>query len=98
MNSQTKAGFGTTDLLLLLMAVIWGVNFSVVKYGTQVMTPMAFTGLRVMIAALVLFTFAIARGKKLPNRREILSLMALGLIGNGLYQILFVEGISRTRV
>jgi drug/metabolite transporter (DMT)-like permease len=98
MNSQTKAGFGTTDLLLLLMAVIWGVNFSVVKYGTQVMTPMAFTGLRVMIAALVLFSFAIARGKKLPSRREILSLMALGLIGNGLYQILFVEGISRTRV
>ena len=98
MNSQTKAGFGTTDLLLLLMAVIWGVNFSVVKYGTQVMTPMAFTGLRVMIAALVLFCFAMARGKKLPNRREILSLMGLGLIGNGLYQILFVEGISRTRV
>lgn len=98
MNSQTKAGFGKTDALLLLMALIWGVNFSIVKYGTQVMTPMAFTGLRVMLAALVLFSFALARGKKLPTRREILSLMALGLIGNGLYQILFVEGISRTRV
>ncbi len=98
MTSPTKAGFGKTDALLLLMAVIWGVNFSIVKYGTQVMTPMAFTGLRVMLAALVLFTFAIARGKKLPNRREILSLMGLGLIGNGLYQILFVEGISRTSV
>ena len=24
-----------TDLLLLLMATIWGINFSVVKFGTQ---------------------------------------------------------------
>ncbi len=98
MNSQRETGFGKTDALLLLMAVIWGVNFSIVKYGTKVMTPMAFAGLRVMLAALVLFSVAIARGKQLPNRREILSLMGLGLIGNGLYQILFVEGISRTRV
>lgn len=80
------------------MAVIWGVNFSVVKFGTEVMSPLAFTGLRVMLAAVVLQLFAFTRGKRFPSRREILALMALGMLGNGLYQILFVEGIARTSV
>ena len=97
-QSQTIAGFGKTDALLLLMALIWGVNFSVVKYGTQVLTPRAFTGLRVGLAAIVLLAVAYTRKKRRPARNEILALIGLGMIGNGLYQILFVEGISRTRV
>ena len=97
-ESQTHAGFGKTDALLLLMALIWGVNFSIVKFATEVITPLAFTGLRVMLAAVVLITFALARGGKFPTRREILTLMALGMLGNGLYQIFFVEGLARTKV
>ena len=96
--SQTSAGFGKTDVLLLLMALIWGVNFSVVKYGTEVMTPLAFSGLRVMLAAVVLLALASTRKAKFSSRRDILSLMLLGILGNGLYQIFFVEGISRTNV
>jgi drug/metabolite transporter (DMT)-like permease len=97
-ESQTFAGFGKTDALLFLMALIWGVNFSVVKFGTEVMSPLAFTGLRVMIAAGVLLALAFVRGGPFPARREILSLMGLGMLGNGLYQLFFVEGIARTRV
>jgi drug/metabolite transporter (DMT)-like permease len=36
------------------MALIWGVNFVVVKYATQVFNPVAFTGLRVGTVALLL--------------------------------------------
>ena len=97
-ESQTFAGFGKTDGLLFLMALIWGVNFSVVKYATELMQPLAFTGLRVMLAAVVLLAFALARRHKFPSRRDILMLMMLGMLGNGIYQIFFVEGISRTRV
>jgi drug/metabolite transporter (DMT)-like permease len=97
-ESQTHAGFGKTDALLLLMALIWGVNFSIVKYATELMEPLAFTGLRVMLAAAVLLILAFTRKHKLPSRRDIMSLMALGMLGNGIYQIFFVEGISRTRV
>lgn len=97
-QSQTNAGYGKTHALLLLMALIWGVNFSVVKYGTQVFTPLAFAGLRVGLAAAVLLAVASTRKKRRPNRKEILVLIGLGMIGNGLYQILFVEGIARTRV
>ncbi len=97
-QSQTHAGFGKTDALLLLMALIWGVNFTVVKFGTTVFSPLAFTGLRVMLAAVVLLTIGGARKQPWPRRNDILALMALGTIGNGIYQILFVEGISRTNV
>ena len=97
-QSQTHAGFGKTDALLLLMAIIWGVNFSIVKFATAVMSPLAFTGLRVMLAAVVLLSLAAARDGRFPVKRDILSLIALGMLGNGIYQIFFVEGVARTKV
>lgn len=97
-ESQRHAGFGKTDALLFLMALIWGVNFSIVKFGTEVMSPLAFTGLRVVLAAAVLLLFAILRRPKFPPRRDILSLMALGMLGNGVYQLLFVLGLAQTKV
>lgn len=86
-----------TDLLLLLMATIWGVNFSVVKYGTQAIEPLAFNGVRVALAAMVLMLVVRVQRQPLPPRATVLALLGLGVLGNGLYQIFFVEGISRTR-
>lgn len=80
------------------MALIWGVNFSLIKYATQVIPPMAFTGLRVGIAASVLLGIAFMRHRPWPTRRDVITLLLLGIIGNGIYQILFVEGLSRTKV
>jgi drug/metabolite transporter (DMT)-like permease len=86
-----------TDLLLLLMATIWGINFSVVKFGTQAIAPLAYNGVRVAIAAATLLAVIRLQGRRLPPRRQAWTLMGLGVLGNGLYQVLFVEGISRTR-
>ena len=90
-------GITVTDLLLLLMALIWGVNFAVVKFATGLIAPLAFNSLRVGLACIVLFGVAWAGGHALPRGRDRLSLLALGALGNGLYQILFIQGISRTR-
>lgn len=86
-----------TDLLLLLMATIWGVNFSVVKYGLRFMEPLAFNAVRVVLAAVSLLAIARARGLALPPRRQLWGLLALGVLGHGVYQALFVEGMARTR-
>lgn len=91
------AGLTVTDVLLLLMALLWGVNFIVAKYGTRVFAPLAFNCARVALAALVLWAIVAARGSALPKRRELLRMAALGVLGNGLYQVLFVEGLARTR-
>jgi drug/metabolite transporter (DMT)-like permease len=81
----------------VLMALIWGVNFSIVKFGTTLVAPLAYNGLRVMIAAVVLMTIVLAAKTPLPPRRVIVALLTLGVLGNGIYQFFFVQGIARTR-
>lgn len=103
-RAGARPGFGITDVSLLLMALIWGVNYTSVKYGTGLIAPLAFNGVRVTVAALSLVIvaqvaaawFGIER-EGWPLRRDAVMLFLLGTLGNGLYQILFVEGIARTR-
>lgn len=91
------AGLTLTDLLLLVMALLWGGNFIVVKYGTQVLAPLAFNSSRIALAVIVLWLTVLARRSAMPSRRDVLALLALGVLGNGIYQIFFVEGLARTR-
>ncbi len=79
------------------MATIWGINFSVVKYGTRIISPLAFNGVRVAIAAVALVAIALVMREGLPDRRTTWSLLGLGVLGNGLYQIFFIEGVARTQ-
>jgi len=97
--SSARPGFTATDAGLLLMAAIWGVNFTVVKAGISVMPAEAFNGLRVLLAAVVLavVAFAVAGLRNFPSRRDALALLAMGVMGNGVYQLLFIAGLSRTR-
>jgi drug/metabolite transporter (DMT)-like permease len=91
-------GFGITDAGLVLMAVIWGVNYSVVKAGLASMAPLVFNGARMLLAAVVLFAIAaFVRDAKWPSRADTVRLLVLGLLGNGVYQLLFIFGLARTR-
>ncbi|MDQ6886465.1 MAG: DMT family transporter [Gemmatimonadota bacterium] len=91
------AGVTLTDGLLLCMSIIWGVNVTVVKFAALAMPPLAFNAVRIAIAAVALSAIgALSRGPRLA-RRDLLALLALGTLGNGLYQFLFIEGVSRTR-
>jgi drug/metabolite transporter (DMT)-like permease len=79
------------------MAVIWGINFVVTKYATTIFRPVAFTGLRVATAAVFLLLVALLRGKIALPRRDVIGLLMVGMVGNGLYQLFFVHGLARTR-
>ena len=92
-----RPGITLTDLLLVLMALIWGINIAVVKYGTLHLDPLAYNGVRVAIAALALLAIAAMMRDQWPARRDVLSLLLLGVLGNGLYQLLFIQGIAHTR-
>ena len=96
-GSAVHQGFGKTDLLLLTTATIWGINFVVTKYATTIFNPIAFTGLRVGTAAMCLVAFALAGRRASLSRRDLISLLLLGVIGNGLYQLFFIHGLARTR-
>lgn len=85
------------EVAVVGMALIWGVNYSVIKYGTSLMHPLAYNGLRVAISAAAMLTIAAVWGGSPPSRRDLLLIVALGALGNGIYQIFFAEGIYRTR-
>jgi len=95
-NSLVPHRWGT-DALLVVMALIWGVNFIVVKIGAQLLQPLAFNSGRVTIAAVALVLIVLAIREPWPSRRDTVRLLALGVLGNGLYQWFFIEGIARTR-
>ena len=89
--------FGRTDLLLLLMTVIWAINFSIAKIGTQKFEPLAFLSLRLTLSAVALAGVIAVRKMPKLDRRTWIRLIMLGVIGHGLYQYCFIIGVSRTR-
>ncbi|HEV7706053.1 MAG TPA: DMT family transporter [Gemmatimonadaceae bacterium] len=90
--------FVPTDLLMVVMVAIWGFNFPVVKYATRIVSPLAFNAARISLAAIVLLAFAAFTVRVRPSRREVLLLLALGVLGNGIYQMVFVGSVVNTDV
>lgn len=84
--------------MLLLTATIWGVNFTFIKYASAYLSPITFTWLRVLLVMVTLMIASLLQQRPWPARRDVLVLLALGMIGNGLYQLLFISAIARTRV
>ena len=94
----TQPGFGAIDVLLLLMAALWGANFFAVQYGTAHMPGLSFNTSRMALGALVMSIVALLTVREAwPSRSDTLRLLAYGVIGNGIYQYFFVQGLSRAR-
>jgi drug/metabolite transporter (DMT)-like permease len=86
------------DGLLLLMTLLWGVNYSIVKVALRAIPPLAFNSLRLLLASfLFLVTLAVyRRSRSRISARDWLIIGAYGLIGHFIYQLCFVLGIART--
>ena len=85
------------DPRLLIVAVVWGMNFSVVKFALGGFSPMSFTIARFSSAALVLLAImAIRRESFALERRDRMPVITLGLIGITFYNILFMYGLRYT--
>jgi drug/metabolite transporter (DMT)-like permease len=88
------------EFALLVMVIIWGANFSVIKVALREFSPVTFNALRLMLATAV-FLAAIAlvtRDKNPFNRVEWARVVFLGVVGHFFYQLAFLAGISRTSV
>jgi drug/metabolite transporter (DMT)-like permease len=99
------------DALLLLMVVIWGVNYSVLKRAFVEVPPQAFNAVRVTVAALTFLavirltqrrrvTGAVSRVFYTPNpltARDRWDLVWVGLVGHFVYQFFFVRGVALTK-
>jgi drug/metabolite transporter (DMT)-like permease len=83
---------------LLVLVVLWALNFSIIKIGLAVIPPFGFNALRFPLASLLLGVVLLAVGRlDLPARGDILRIVVLGVIGNLAYQVLFITGMDLTR-
>ena len=83
---------------MLGLVAVWGANFSVLKVGLDVMPAQLFNGIRMAMAAVIFFILLAAQGGLRWRREDTLKIVGLGLLGHAGYQILFIEGLSRTAV
>jgi drug/metabolite transporter (DMT)-like permease len=87
-----------TDVLLLLMALMWGLNFSVLKFTAAFMGGLAINALRIPVATVAQLGIARGLGMRKPEQAEVRAMIALGMLGNGIYQVLFILGLMRSSV
>jgi drug/metabolite transporter (DMT)-like permease len=97
MSETARRNVLVTEGLLVFMSVIWGVNFAVMKYGTDVLDPLAYNGVRLTIGSVVMMSILRARRAPRLPWRDIRALMLLGSLGTGLYQLFFINGLAMTR-
>lgn len=96
-RASPRSGDFSTDALLVLMAVIWAVNYTVAKYGTRTVPPLAYNAVRIVMATVVLLAIRYLWLHERPARQDVLALLAIGALGNGVYQFCFIEGLARSR-
>jgi len=87
----------TTDGLMVLVTLVWGVNYIVIKAALAVFSPLAFNAVRFAIAATAIATLAWLSGSRRPAFHVVVRLALLGVLGNTVYQLLYIEGMARTR-
>lgn len=95
--STPPLGGSSADLGLLLMATIWGANFPIIKAALEEIPPLAFNALRFPLASLTVYVVLRARGGiSWPERSDIFRVVALGVLGNVVYQGFFIFGMDAT--
>jgi len=89
---------GAVRLALLLMVLIWGINFPVAKAALDELSPLAFNALRFPFAAATLLVALRFRGPlSWPRRADVPRILILGVLGNVFYQQFFIFGLDNTR-
>lgn len=95
MTNRFKASF--TDITLFTVAVIWALNFTVIKASLSEIDLYSFNAIRFVLAAVFLWGVVAKRKQWFKiDKSDWFPLIILGLAGNLLYQWLFIVGINLT--
>ena len=86
-----------TELTLILVAIIWALNFSVIKVTLTQIDPFSFNALRYVLSAALLIGYAKLKGFSIRvQKQHFWPWVGIGLVGNLLYQVLFIVGLNLT--
>lgn len=87
---------GRTDVLIVLVIVLWAINLSVIKIGLRSLSPHGFNAIRLSLAALAYAAGLAARTrtKRLARKGDAWKAAGLGLFGITFYQVFFIKAVS----
>jgi drug/metabolite transporter (DMT)-like permease len=88
-NSTSNSSF-IKWVIFVVLALIWGSSFILMKRGLEVYTPQQVAALRMVVSFLFLFPFVIPHFKKIPKDKWLYIIIA-GMLGNGIPAFLFTK-------
>lgn len=89
---RARAEFG-----MVLVVLIWGMNFAITKATLDHIPPLALTAVRFGLAAVaMLLAVRWIEGPLRLERAALIRLAVVGIVGNSLYQPLFILGLHKT--
>lgn len=85
------------EFSLFLIAVVWALNFSIIKTSLDEIDPLSFNGLRFIFAAAIVWAVLLweKQNIRIP-KKDWLPLLGMGFLGNLVYQGFFIIGIDFT--
>jgi drug/metabolite transporter (DMT)-like permease len=96
-GTVAQQGLTIYDLALLGMVITWAANPAALKWALQYMDPLAFNALRFLLATAVPVTVALVGRERFGwQRGDGPRIFFLGLVGHGIYQSVFIIGLSQT--
>src|SRR6266508_2516268 len=81
-------------LLFLLLSIIWGSSFILMKHSKEELTGSQIAALRIFSAGLVFLPFAVFHLAKIP-RKKVLLIILSGITGNLLPAFFFALAIAK---
>lgn len=98
MTTQTDAArFRLAEGMLLLVALVWGLNPPVIKLGLQHIPPLPYNVARMVVGSIVaLAALGLSRSYRRPTRSDLWALLRASVFGFFVFQVCFTEGIQRT--
>lgn len=82
---------------MVLVTLIWGGNFSASKFAMTRIPVLPFSAIRFALASLCLWIIVrLAEPSTTMPRGALLRLIGLGIIGNTIYQVAFMTGLTMT--
>ena len=94
MHSSSDRPPWKTLLAFSFIYFAWGSTFLAIRVGVHEVPPLLFAALRFLIAGVALYVWTIARGERLPKRREWGSVILLAFL---IFVIDYDSGIHRAR-
>lgn len=96
-EEKRSQNFFRTDLMLIIMSFVWGINFTAVKFALTDFKPLTFNAIRFAASSLFLLSVLRLREGSIGIRRKDLARFTLlAIIGNTAYQLFFINGIALT--